>query len=689
MEQAAFYLLKSASWLAGFTLLYILFLRKERYFMLKRIYLLTGVILSLLLPLITIHYRVEAPALMIQETLGETSDLPAAAAPVEEIVGKTDKLQWFLIIYAAGILFMLGRTLQYLFSVYRAVRSGPVDREGDALLVRSEKYTSAFSFFNYVFINPSLSGREVREILNHEMVHLRQKHWFDLLIIEVMSLVHWMNPFAWICSALVRQNHEHLADEEALQRTSDPAGYRAALLNQVFNARLISLSNSFNFSFNTNRFEMMKKKDYSPYRKLKLLLVLPITAALLYAFASPKYVNPDPVPPAELTIVQPDVITQIIVRGVVYREDDTPFPGVTVNVSGTTLMTITGPDGRFEFRSIPENVILLFTHEGYKYLPLKPQLDKEMSVKMIPDPDYVDPATIKPDPARKLPVVVVDGVITEENERAVMQRMKDDLGAFISLKPEEAVKKYGEKGSSGATEFWSVKKAKEMGMKIPLRRKSENDYPTFDGNSYLAFNDWVVSRTAYPEEAIREGIFGWARVSYTIDTEGNIRDIKPTAATNVILGNALAGVMQSSPRWTPPRNPEMNEPFTADVVARFTLPDKVRIAEVYVVVEEMPHYPGGDQALFNHLYENLKYPPEAKEQGIQGKVILRFVVTAEGKVADISVVRGVHPLLDEEAIRVLGGVAEWIPGRQGGKPVDVYYSVPMTFSLKENTDNTK
>jgi len=58
-------------------------------------------------------------------------------------------------------------------------------------------------------------------------------------------------------------------------------------------------------------------------------------------------------------------------------------------------------------------------------------------------------------------------------------------------------------------------------------------------------------------------------------------------------------------------------------------------------------------------------------------------------VVDISVVRGVHPLLDEEAIRVLGGVAEWIPGRQGGKPVDVYYSVPITFSLKENTDNTK
>jgi TonB family protein len=689
MEQAAFYLLKSAAWLAGFTLLYLLFLRKERFFMLKRIYLLSGVVLSLLLPLVTLHYRIELSAPLVQEIQGMTTILPSSTEAVGEIVEETDPLKWFMIFYTAGILFLLVRTLRYLFSIYCTARNGPVDREGDAMLVRTEKYSSPFSFFNYVFINPSLSGREVREILNHEMVHLRQKHWFDLLLVELISLLQWMNPFAWICSSLVRQNHEHLADEEALQRTSDPAGYRAALLNQVFSARLISLSNSFNFSFNTNRFEMMKKKNHSPYRKLKLLLVLPVAAALLYAFSSPKYVYQDPVIPAELTIMQAEAVTQVPVRGIVYREDGTPFPGVSVNVSGTTIMTITGSDGRFEFRSIPENVILLFTHKGYKYLPIKPQYDKEISVKMIPDPDYVDPATIKPDPARKRPVVVVDGVITDETEGAVMQRMRDDLGAFSSLKPEEAVKKYGDRAASGAVEYWSVKKAKEMGMKVPLRRKSEIDFPTFDGNSYLAFNEWVISRTDYPEEAVREGISGWARVSYTVGTDGNVTDIKPTAGTNSILGNALAEVIRTSPRWTPPRNPEMNEPFTAEVVARFTLPDNVKVAETFVVVEEMPKFPGGDQALFKYLYENLKYPPEAKAEGVQGKVILRFVITAEGKVADVTIVRGVHPLLDQEAVRVMNSVPDWIPGKQGGRTVDVYYSVPVSFALNEDADTSK
>ncbi|MBE0678118.1 MAG: M56 family metallopeptidase, partial [Bacteroidales bacterium] len=290
MESIAFYLLKSASWLAGFTLVYLLFLRKERFFKLKRAYLVAGVVISLLLPLISVHYRVDLPAPVVQETqVGTMAQViqPQAAAEQHE---QKSPLSLFLLVYAGGIVLFLFRTLLHVLSLYRALSTGSVRRTGDAVMVKTEKYTSAFSFFNYVFINPSVSEQEVREIMNHEMVHLKQKHWFDLLLVEMMSLIQWMNPFVWIYSALVRQNHENLADEEALQSTSDPAGYRAALLNQVFNARLISLSNSFNFSFYTNRFEMMKKIIYSPYRKLKLLLVLPVFAIMFYAFSAPEYI---------------------------------------------------------------------------------------------------------------------------------------------------------------------------------------------------------------------------------------------------------------------------------------------------------------------------------------------------------------------------------------------------------------
>jgi protein TonB len=104
--------------------------------------------------------------------------------------------------------------------------------------------------------------------------------------------------------------------------------------------------------------------------------------------------------------------------------------------------------------------------------------------------------------------------------------------------------------------------------------------------------------------------------------------------------------------------------------------------EVFVVVEEMPSFPGGDAELFKFIYDNIKYPEIAKENNIQGKVILRFCVTYKGTVDQVSVVRGVDPALDEEAIRVIKMLPLWKPGKQGGKPVNVWYSVPISFQLK-------
>ncbi len=692
MESIAFYLLKSAAWLAGFTLVYLLFLRKERFFRLKRAYLVAGVVMSLILPLITIHYRVELPAPVLQEaqaaTMAQTIQPQAAAEQHEQ----KSTLTLFLMIYAGGMVLFLFRALLHIFSLYRALSTGSVSRTGDAVMVKTEKYTSAFSFFNYVFINPSVSEHEAREILNHEMVHLRQKHWFDLLLVEMMSLIQWMNPFVWIYSALVRQNHENLADEEALQSTSDPAGYRAALLNQVFNARLISLSNSFNFSFYTNRFEMMKKKTYSPFRKLKLLLVLPVFAIMFYAFSAPEYIYVESNGPSEITLPQPVALTQQLIKGVVYREDGTPFPGVNVNVSGTSLSVNTDASGRFEFKGIPENVILVFTYKGYKYLPLNPVTDKEMTVRMEPDPNYVDPATVKTDVSGKQKpqqLVVVDGELTDQTVSEVMEKMGNDFGLAKSLTPKEAMDKYGEEIAGGAVEIYSREKAKELGMTVPLRRRSQGDFPTFGGNSHLTFTDWVISRTKYPSEASAAGLEGWAHVSFTVEPDGTISNIKLKGTTNPLLGNALAEVIKTSPLWEPPKNSGMNEPFTSEITAKFSLPDKVGGGEVFIVVENMPVFPGGDAALFKFIYENIKYPPEAKEQGIQGKVILRFMISSDGAVEDITVVRGVDPLLDAEAIRVMSILPKWTPGTQGGKPVNVWYSVPIAFSLSsgEKTQN--
>jgi protein TonB len=105
-------------------------------------------------------------------------------------------------------------------------------------------------------------------------------------------------------------------------------------------------------------------------------------------------------------------------------------------------------------------------------------------------------------------------------------------------------------------------------------------------------------------------------------------------------------------------------------------------AEPFVVVEEMPMFPGGEVELLKYIMEHTQYPEVAKENNIQGKVIVRFCVTSKGGVDKVSILKGVDPELDKEAIRVVQTLPTFKPGKQGGKPVPVWYMVPINFTLK-------
>ena len=97
--------------------------------------------------------------------------------------------------------------------------------------------------------------------------------------------------------------------------------------------------------------------------------------------------------------------------------------------------------------------------------------------------------------------------------------------------------------------------------------------------------------------------------------------------------------------------------------------------------EVMPVYPGGEQAMIAHLERMVAYPKEARRQWIEGRVYVSFVVEKDGVVSSVRVFRGVHPLLDEEAVRVVSSLERWTPGMQKGRPVRVSYVLPLTFSL--------
>jgi len=105
-------------------------------------------------------------------------------------------------------------------------------------------------------------------------------------------------------------------------------------------------------------------------------------------------------------------------------------------------------------------------------------------------------------------------------------------------------------------------------------------------------------------------------------------------------------------------------------------------AEIFTVVEEQPGYPGGEEARIKFLQDNIKYPEEAKELGIQGKVFVTFVVEIDGSITAVNVLRGIGGGCDEEAIRVVKAMPRWVPGKQRGVPVRVQFNLPIKFTLQ-------
>jgi protein TonB len=110
--------------------------------------------------------------------------------------------------------------------------------------------------------------------------------------------------------------------------------------------------------------------------------------------------------------------------------------------------------------------------------------------------------------------------------------------------------------------------------------------------------------------------------------------------------------------------------------------EEIEETEPFTFVEEPPMFPGGNSALLKFIAENTVYPAEALENSIQGKVFIKFAVSADGSVKRLEITRSVHPLLDEEAKRVVSTLPKWKPGKQNGKPVPVWYSVPVTFEIR-------
>ncbi len=330
MEALALYLIKSVIWLTGFALVYILFLKNERFFELNRIFLIAGILAAFILPFVTISYKVILP---VPGSSQSEATIVNGLITAPDGIGKPDFRSLLFYLYFSGLLFVAFMIVKQSGALLKVIRrAGPIS-SGQVKLIKTAEYDSAFSFFSYVFVNPSVTEIEIKEIMNHEMVHIRQKHWLDLMLVQLLCILQWFNPVIWIYIRLIRQNHEYIADKVALQRTSDPAIYRAALLNQIVGAPVISLVNSFNYSLNKKRFNMMKNIINSPYRKMKILFILPVFAIVFYAFAKPDYQYNSQADNQGIQDLKSQASDRKI-KGTIVEQDGDPLQGATVIVIG-------------------------------------------------------------------------------------------------------------------------------------------------------------------------------------------------------------------------------------------------------------------------------------------------------------------------------------------------------------------
>ncbi len=254
-----------------------------------RFYLVCSILLSLMIPLSNARIQTglsfynKIPTTITQTTAThQTLEIPASAAPS---ASKMTTNEILIRIYIAIVFLLVARILlQIVFLGLQYAKSIKI-KQNDCTLIYQHRYTSTFSFFRWVFVQPVLvSDDDLDQIIAHEKIHVSQYHSVDLLVIELLSAVMWFNPFVWMMKKSFQLVHEYLADQGALETGIDKIRYQAILVNQVAEERLVCLSSSFNHSIK-KRIIMMTKSNIQGRSGYKLIAAVPVAIILFTAMA--------------------------------------------------------------------------------------------------------------------------------------------------------------------------------------------------------------------------------------------------------------------------------------------------------------------------------------------------------------------------------------------------------------------
>lgn len=301
------YTLKAGGCLIAFFFCYRLLLGRDTCYRIRRILLCGMLPLSLLLPLCVVTVERELPAAarpvspspMIgpaerMEMLPSAPDVARPALPVLEVEEPLfDRYTLLFALYFAGVCFVLGRLLWNAVAIWRLVRRGERCRlEEGSCLVLLDRPQTPFSWMRYAVLSREDWERDGAMILLHERAHVRLHHSCDLLAVDLLGCLQWLNPAMWLLRRELRAVHEFQADEAVLRSGADARDYQMLLIRKAVGGRWCSVANSLNHSNLKKRITMMLRKKSSRWAGAKALYVLPLTCLALGAFARTSYVLP-------------------------------------------------------------------------------------------------------------------------------------------------------------------------------------------------------------------------------------------------------------------------------------------------------------------------------------------------------------------------------------------------------------
>lgn len=229
--------------------------------------------------------------------------------------------------------------------------------------------------------------------------------------------------------------------------------------------------------------------------------------------------------------------------------------------------------------------------------------------------------------------------------------------------------------------------------------------PIFTGGSG-EMNKFISNTLRYPTDAAERNVQGLVVYTFIVEKDGTLTNFDLIHRADPSLDKEALRILQAMPPWRPAKYKEefvrsksyvpmyfrLNKNANA-TARRVTNPanavgktnPEIANSEVFSIVDKMPQYPHGEKELAGFISHQLRYPKEARQQGIEGRILCSFIVATDGSISNIEVVQGLNPQLDNEAIRVLSLMSKWIPGENNGEKVNVKCLLPIDFTIYEES----